>query len=566
MHATSLNIHPVRSGLHQSLSAIRSGAHDHLQSITSNKSEIRHIDVNLAEDDTDFLAQIGYKQELVRSYSTFQVFGIAFSIMGLLPLIATTLATGAEFSMVGIVWGWFVACIFITCIGLSLSMLASSISTSGALFYYANYYSPDSIRVPLSFVIACSNTLGLCGGICSITYGFAGQVLAAAYMTTNGAFEITSGIEYGVYAAGIIVEIILCCVFTRHTAFLQSVSIYVNCFLIVLFFIAVPIGASHNGFNSGEFIFGNAENFRTWTPGWSFILSMMPAIWTIGSFDSCMHMSEECKEPQRKVPIGIVGSITACAVVGWFICIACAAMIKDGDVARVMDTDTGSFMAQIIYDALGRNWAIAFISLIAFGQLLMAVSLLIAASRQIFAFARDRGLPFVHNYVKYVNPKIKVPIRATIFGGILCLVLGLLILINTTAANALFSLAVVGNLLAWGVPVLLILLPVGKSRFVPGPFYLGKVLSPIINVITVLWIIFIIIMAMFPDSKTVDKESMNYTCVINVGVWILSIVYYYAYGYRHYSGPRSNLDEPSADSSSDGNEVHNIDETLGEKA
>ncbi|KAK7687483.1 hypothetical protein QCA50_009354 [Cerrena zonata] len=196
---------------------------------------------------------------------------------------------------------------------------------------------------------------------------------------------------------------------------------------------------------------------------------------------------------------------------------------------------------------------------------LAQIGLLVAASRQTFAFARDKGLPFVYNYVKYVNPKYKVPVRAVIFDGILCLVLGLLILIDTTAANALFSLAVVGNQLAWVVPVLLVLLPVGRSRFVPGPFYLGPVLSTIINIVTVLWGIFVMIFAMFPDSKSVTKDTMNYTCVINMGIWLLALLYYYVYGYTHYSGPVSNLDEDDPDSSIEGRPVHNIDSAIAEK-
>ena len=82
------------------------------------------------------------------------------------------------------------------------------------------------------------------------------------------------------------------------------------------------------------------------------------------------------------------------------------------------------------------------------GQYLMSVSIMIALSEQIWSFARDDGLPVVYNnFVKYVNPKIKVPIRATMFAaGIL---LGLLVLINGTAGSgALFSLAVASNFLS----------------------------------------------------------------------------------------------------------------------
>lgn len=49
-------------------------------------------------------ARLGYKQELRRHYSTIQVFAIAFSIMGLLPSIATTLSFSMPGGPVGMVW------------------------------------------------------------------------------------------------------------------------------------------------------------------------------------------------------------------------------------------------------------------------------------------------------------------------------------------------------------------------------------------------------------------------------------------------------------------------------
>jgi hypothetical protein len=42
-------------------------------------------------DDVDRLASLGYEQELKREFTPFQVFGVAFSIMGVLPSIASTI-------------------------------------------------------------------------------------------------------------------------------------------------------------------------------------------------------------------------------------------------------------------------------------------------------------------------------------------------------------------------------------------------------------------------------------------------------------------------------------------
>ncbi|SGZ50910.1 CIC11C00000000436 [Sungouiella intermedia] len=527
------------------IQAIRSNTTErmvhHLDTVLSNREEIRSIDNQHAADDTDLLHQIGYKQEMRREFSTFQVFGIAFSIMGLLPSITTTAAVGLEAGPVGLVWGWFVSGLFILFVGISMSFLGSSIPTSGGLFYYANYYSGENVRVPLSFLIGCSNTLALCSGLCSINYGCVSELFAAVYLGTG--FESTKYQVYGVFVAIVLTQLVVCSVTTKMTATVQSISIYMNVFIIVLFLIAVPIGTKVNlkKFNDAHFIFGELQNFRDWSPGWSFMLSWMPAIWTIGAFDSCIHMSEECKDPTRKVPIGIIGSISVCWIVGWFIVIVMCACMKDGDVEAVLGSDTGMVVAQIIQDSLGSKWAIAFMSLIAIAQYLMGMSLLIALSRQVFSFARDHGLPFVYNYVKVINPKIKVPLRATIFSGIFACILALLILIDATAANALFSMAVAGNLLAWGVPILLVILPTASAkRFVPGPFYSLKFFYPI-NVISCVWLSYVMVMCMFPDNKAVNKDTMNYTCAINGGVWLLSLIYFFAYGYKHYHGPKSNL-------------------------
>ena len=543
------------------MNAIKSRTEDHFHQLSTIRSPTRDIDPQHNAGDVELLAQIGYKQELNRHYSTLQVFGIAFSIMGLLPSIASVLTTGLESGPAGLVWGWFLSSIFILCIGISLAFLGSAIPTSGGLYYYTNYYCPDAFRVPLSFMIGCSNSLGLIGGLCSISYGFAVQVLSAVYIQQDGAFEITRAKCYGIFVACVVSNAIICCLATKQAALLQTVSIIVNVFLVLLFLIAVPAGKGGD-FNSRSFIFSNFENSRDYGTVWSFALSWMPAIWTIGAFDSTIHCSEEAKNAQRAIPVGIIGSISACGILGWAICIVCAACIKDGDVSRVLQSDTGSAMAQIIYDALGKKWAVAFMSLIAVGQYLMSVSIMIALSRQIWSFARDDGLPVVYNFVKYVNPKIKVPIRATMFAAVLGILLGLLVLINGTAGSgALFSLAVASNVLSWGLPVLLILLPYGRKRFIPGPFYFGSTISTLINIVSVGWTGYVIVLCMFPDSITVDKNSMNYTVVINVGVWLLALIYYFVWGYRFYTGPKSNLEEDFVEGVSTGN----VDEVLNEK-
>ncbi|ODQ44098.1 hypothetical protein PICMEDRAFT_74936 [Pichia membranifaciens NRRL Y-2026] len=517
-------------------------AQSRIHDIAATASHLRAIDAKVVDNDDDLLAEIGYKQELKRRFSTFQIFGIAYSIMGILPSVSSLLGTALSAGPAGAVWSWAVASIFILTIGVSMSELASSIPTSGGLYYWTFYYAPEAWRVPLSFVIGLSNTMALCSGSVSVFYGNAEEILAAVYLTKDGNFDITTGKTYGVFAGCVITGAVVTCLSSKNVAMLQSISSICHTGLLVLFFIALPIGTRVNRheFNSRGFIFGEVQNYSDWPIGWQFCLSFMTAVWTIGAFDSCVHMSEEAKNASYGVPIGICGSITACGFLGFFILI-CTTACMNPDIGTVLATDTGFPMAQVIYDSLGRRWAIAFMSLMAGCQWLMGSSLLTAASRQIWAFARDDGLPFC-SIVKVVNKKLRVPIRAVILACLISLAIGCLCLAGTAAANALFSLGVLGNYLAWCTPVFL-KLTFGKHKFNPGSFYLGPVFSPIVGWIACAWGAFITVLVCFPATKVVTKENMNYCIVITGGVWILSIVFFFTYKYKYYHGPKSNLDD-----------------------
>ncbi len=521
-----------------------------MSDIRSAQSRIRDIDAKKVKGDENLLAEIGYKQELRRSFSTFQVFGIAYSIMGLLPSIASLTGTGLSSGPAGFLWSWFISGCFIMCLGVSMAELASAIPTSGGLYYWTFHYAPSNYRVLISYVIGLSNSMALCSGLVSIAYGNSEEILAAIFLSKDGDFDITTGKTYGIFAACVVSQAICTCLSSRNVALLQSVSAISNTALIVLFFIALPIGTKSNrgSFNDGSYIFGEVDNMSDWPIGFQFCLSMMTAVWTIGAFDSCVHMSEEAKNASFGVPIGIMSSISFCVVVGWCI-IICTTACMSKDIATLLDTPSGFPMAQIIKDSLGNKWAVAFMSLMAVCQWLMGSSILTALSRQVWAFARDDGLPFA-SFVKVVNKTLRVPIRAVIFSTCVALLIGCLCLAGSAASTALFSLAVSGNYVSWCTPVFLRLTS-GKKIFKPGAFFLGHRWSQINGWITVAWGIYIIVLSMFPSSETVDKTTMNYTVVISCGVWILSAVYFLVYKYKFYHGPKANISQDESDSLAD---------------
>lgn len=89
-----------------------------------------------SDADAEILARMGYKQELKRNFTALEVFGIAFSIMGLLPSIASTLVFSLSSGPAGMVWSWFLGsgCIFV--VGLAMADLGSAMPTSGGLYWW----------------------------------------------------------------------------------------------------------------------------------------------------------------------------------------------------------------------------------------------------------------------------------------------------------------------------------------------------------------------------------------------------------------------------------------------
>lgn len=70
------------------------------------------------------------------------------------------------------------------------------------------------------------------------------------------------------------------------------------------------------------------------------ILTLQTAIWTIGAFDSCVHMSEEASNAAKAVPLGILSSIGMCWGLGFVIVIVLAACMNQ-DVDAVLGSSFG---------------------------------------------------------------------------------------------------------------------------------------------------------------------------------------------------------------------------------
>jgi amino acid transporter len=174
------------------------------------------------------------------------------------------------------------------------------------------------------------------------------MLLSLISIARDGEWTASRPVVYATYVACVVVHGLITTFFARIMPKIQTLCIFSNIGLVVATVVALPIGKAMNGgpVNSGSYVFGHIDNLTTWPAGWAFMLAWLSPIWTIGAFDSCVHMSEEATHATRAVPLGILWSIGLCGILG-FLSLAVIAAVMDTKLDNVLETAFGQPMAQV---------------------------------------------------------------------------------------------------------------------------------------------------------------------------------------------------------------------------
>ncbi len=162
----------------------------------------------------------------------------------------------------------------------------------------------------------------------------------------------------------------------------------------------------------------------------SVLISAFTIFFAYTGFDAISTAAEETKNPQRDVPIGIIGTLLACTVVYIFVALVLTGVVR---------WDMINIHAPIAHamQMTGQNWVAGFISVGALTGLTSVLLVMqLAATRILFAMARDNFFPTI---LKKVHPVYKTPhIITWLVGG--AMIIGCLFLdLNLAAQLCIFS-------------------------------------------------------------------------------------------------------------------------------
>jgi amino acid transporter len=239
---------------------------------------------------------------------------------------------------------------------------------------------------------------------------------------------------------------------------------------------------------SGDFVFTQFYNGSGFgSNGSAFLLVILQSQYTLSGYDSAAHMSEETKNSQSGSPFGILVSVAANAISGLVFLVAISFMVTDFDRQILSENAMQPQMVQVFYDGVGPAWTMVFLVFVMISIFFCGSALLLGSSRMVYAFARDGAMPF-SKQLHSLNKRTQSPINAVWMNVLVAGIVGILYIINSTAYEAIVSVNTIGSQMSYLVPILL-RITTSRTKFVPGPFSLGK-FSITCGVISSCWLIF----------------------------------------------------------------------------
>lgn len=473
------------------------------------------MEVLLANQNTDSndLEKLGYAQELLRDMGGFSNFAVSFSVISILTGITQLYWYGLRYGgPLQIIFGWLVVSVFTFFVGLSMAELASSYPTSGALYHWSSFLGSKR----LGWFTACFNTIGQFAVLAGIDYGLAQFLIGIFGWPATGFFPIA------LYAFLLFSHAGLNHIGIKVVAWLNNFSAWYH--IAVVFLLIGALMAK--GFAQPlSFLMTYQNTGPQLPPPYVMLIGLLLAQWTLVGYDASAHVTEETLNPRKNAPWGIILAIAISIVFGFIMLVAVTLSIPD--LSQVTAMGENAF-TEILKLRLGASFGNTLAILLAGAMWLCGLGAMTSASRMVFAFARDGGLPYAKFWAK-VSTAYRVPANA-IWG---LAALAMVLVLSVDLYTAVVSIATIALYISYGLPIFARL----KGRFLKqkdeaGPWNLGR-WSTLIGYMGLFWICFIVIDFVLPPNEQAG-------IVMGVFFILLCLIWFFVARHR-FKGPKYNI-------------------------
>jgi amino acid transporter len=484
------------------------------------------------KEDLKVLHGMGYAQELSRSMSRFSNFAISFSIICILSGGINSFAQAtSSIGGAGAGIGWIVGCCVSGFFALAMAQIASAFPTAGGLYHWASILGNRFT----GWLTAWLNLLGLITVLGAINIGtaffFQGTFGGLVGMDTSAGHVVTFVASITVLQALLNhFGIKLTAMLTDASGFLILATTAVLIVACLAFAPAIDISrlwtfTNYSG-EAGGNVFPQSNSMS-----YLFLLCLLLPVYTITGYDASAHTSEETLKAAHSVPRAIVSSVVWSSLAGW--AMLCAIVLAIPDMDAGAKQGWGVFFETM--NAILPMWLKQLLFLaILIAQFLCGLATVTSASRMLFAFSRDGGMPVGSASLAKVSPAYRTPVNAIWTAAVLEIIYVFLAQFISIGGTNIYTIVVNSTLvflfLSFTIPIVLGMMTFGTAKWPnPGPWNLGAGLFRLVCVLSIIGMAIILFIAVQPPN---DKVLL-----ITIGFLILTAVLWLGFENRRFRGP-----------------------------
>ncbi|KAH7125504.1 amino acid/polyamine transporter I [Dendryphion nanum] len=456
-----------------------------------------------------------------------------------------------------IVYGAIIAGIGSTLVASALGEMASMDPTVGAQYRWSARFAQ---RAPefWGFIQGWITVIAwVCN--CAASMSVSSNALSGLILFNDPSYEPKPWHASVFLIAFIIVPVVLNLMLRKVINYLETIG---GIFHVIFFISIVATLATLAKRSTPEFVFKTLHTDSGWSnPGIAFSIGMLATAYPISSFDGVLHMSrssylqyfmlkltfqtvDETEEPRKQVPRAMVFATSSNAVMQFIFCIVLMFCIGD---TEAITRNPFLPITEVFYSATGSKAAstVMVIMMVSICQI-SNFNVVASVSRLVWAFARDKGLPF-NDYFTYIHPTLQVPLPALFLVGTICCLLSLVNIASNTAFNALIALPTVALYISYLIPIILLTLRQLSGRHPKyGPWQLGRWSIPV-KLAAMVYLTYIIIFVPFPAVRPVTSLTMNYASPIFIGALTVAMGDWFLRGRKKFEVPTLALEEEEED-------------------
>ncbi|KAM3506589.1 hypothetical protein MY11210_007487 [Beauveria gryllotalpidicola] len=500
------------------------------------------------DDDKRDMARMGKIQEMRRNFKSLTVLGFCAILMcsweSLLSTVSLALTNGGS---AGLIYTWLIAWVGFNAVYASMAEMASVAPTTGGQYHWVSEFAPPGYQAFLSYVVGWLGVLGWQTLTTSIAFQ-AGTEIQGLLALNYDSYVVAR------WHGTLFVMAIIVFAFVFNTLLASRLNLVEGAILVVhifgFFCILVPLWVLAPRTPSSivwtQFHDGGWNN-----TGLSTLIGLITSVLPLLGADASVHMAEEVQDAARTLPRSMMWSINLNGLMGWLTAITFCYCI--GDLDEVLKTKTGHPFIQVIFNVTKSYHATNFLTTIV---LLMAtfscVTVMASASRQMFAFGRDKGLPG-SAWLSHVHPTLGVPVNAVVLSTVISILLSLINVGSAIAFNNLVSLGSGTLMVSYIVCIGCFMWRRWAGEAIPpAKFSLGAWALPV-NIVAMCYLSLVFIVAFFPPVPlpVLDAKSMNWSSLMFTIAVVWAMIYYFVWSRHVYEGPVKFVKKPGDDDDDD---------------